>query len=87
MSALHAAPPRLSSEERAAEAVYELMRRSLLSRDDYCRRMRDLERVNPAAACYVTWLLLRTMPPSREKAHHWAVMVGRLRAALDDSAR
>ena len=87
MSALHAAHPQLSRAEFAAEAVYGLMRMGRLSRADYVSRMRDLERVSPLASCYATYLLLRTMPPSPEKAHHWEAMVERLRAALDDSAR
>ena len=87
MSALHAAPAQLSHEERAAEAVYELMRKKQLSRDEYVRRMHDLERSSPISAAYATHLLLRTMPPSEEKAIHWEIMVERLRGALNDSAR
>ena len=86
MPALHAAHPQLSIEERAAEAVYELMRTGRLSQDEYVRRMRELERISPIGACYATWLLLRTKPDSEEKAFHWKVMVGRLRDALNDSA-
>ena len=82
MSALHAAPPQLSIEERAGEAVYELMRRGRLSKAEYTRRMLDLERMSPVAACYVTFLLLRTQPPSSEREFHWRTMVARLANAL-----
>ena len=87
MSAFSTAHPQLFREESAAEAVYELMRRGLLSRGEYVRRMRELERCSPIAACYASWMLLRTVEDSPEKAFHWRVMVGRLRAALDDSVR
>ena len=86
MLALHAAPPQLSIEEGVAEAVYELMRTGRLSQGEYVRRMRELERISPLAACYATWLLLKTMPDSAERAYHWEVMVGRLRDALNASA-
>ena len=86
MSPFSTAHSQLSHEESAAEAVYELMRNGLLSRGEYVRRMRELERFSPIAACYATWMLLRTMPESEEKAFHWGVMVGRLRDALGDSA-
>ena len=86
MLALYAAHPQLSRAEGAAEAVYELMRTGRLPRDEYVRRMRELERISPLSACYATWMLLRTMPDSEEKAFHWKVMVGRLRDALNDSA-
>ena len=86
-SALHAAPPRLSSEERAAEAVFALMRSGQLSKDEYTRRMHSLERASPVAACYATYLLLRSMPPSSEKALQWERMAAQLRAALDEPAR
>ena len=66
--------------------MYELMRTGRLLRDEYVRRMRELERISPLSACYATWMLLRAMPDSEEKAFHWKVMVGRLRDALNDSA-
>jgi hypothetical protein len=62
------------------------MRRGRLSRDEYVRRMRALEQTCPLSACYATYLLLRTMPPSREKADHWECMVSQLRGALDEPA-
>jgi len=86
MSALHAPPPQLSGAERAAETVYELMRRGRLSQGEYVRRMRALEQTCPLSSCYAAYLLLRTMPPSREKAVHWEAMVSRLRGALDEQA-
>ena len=86
MSALHAAPPRLSTDERAAESVYALMRAGELSKVEFVRRMRALEQASPISACYATYLLLRRARPSSEKARHWETMVGRLRDALNDSA-
>ena len=87
MSALHAAPPRLSSEERAAESVSALMRARRLSQDEYTRRMHAIERASPVAACYATYLLLRCVPPSREKSVQWEWMTKQLRAAQGDRVR
>ena len=77
----------LAREEHAAEAIWRLMPR--LSRDQFCQRMADLGdhpdgRIAQAYACF---LLLRRMPPSREKAKQWEEMTARLRQALDDKGR
>ena len=55
----------------------------------FCQRMADLGdhpdgRIAQAYACF---LLLRRMPPSREKAKQWEEMTARLRQALDDKGR
>ena len=74
----------LSREERVAESVYGLLRAGKLSREEYIRRMTDLERTprGAVAACYCTYLLLRRYrcPESRV---HMERMRDKLRAALE----
>ena len=72
----------MASEERAAETVYRLMPR--LTKEEFCQRMAALGdhpdgRIGQACA---SWLLLRRMPPSDEKAKHWEEMTAWLREAL-----
>ena len=74
----------LSREERVAEAIYGLMRARKLSREEYIRRMAELEKTprGAVAACYCTFLLLRRYrcPESRV---HMERMRDKLRAALE----
>ena len=75
----------LTKQELVGESIYELMRRGVLSKEEFCTRMDALERAGPAGqvgATYGTWLLLRTMPPSAEKMYHMGVLSTRLRTAL-----
>ena len=69
--------------EYEAEALYRLTRQGALNRHQFVRRMRALEEASPVAACYVFWLLLRRQPSSAEREHHWGVLCGKLRAALE----
>ena len=82
-----AAMEKLSNAERAAELVYDGMRRGKLSRDDFVRKMSGLESLGKEgviSTCYATFLLLRSQPPSKEKQMHWDAMTARLRAAIND---
>ena len=74
----------LAREEFAAETVYRLMPR--LSREEFCQKMSNLgdHPEGRVAQAYASWLLLRRMPPSPEKTHHWEAMTGRLREALEE---
>ena len=74
---------RLIRKELEAETIYRVM--PLLSRDEFFRRMRSLgdDVDGRIAQAYVTWLLLRRVPPSEEKSAHWAEMTKRLRQALN----
>ena len=60
----------MASEERAAEAVYRLMPR--LTKEEFCQKMSNLgdHPDGRIAQAYASWLLLRRMPPSKEKAKH-----------------
>ena len=73
----------MASEERAAKSVYRLMPR--LTKDDFCQKMSNLgdHPDGRIAQAYASWLLLRRMPPSDEKAKHWEEMTARLREALE----
>ena len=73
----------LTRAEYEAESLYRLTRRGALGRSEFVRRMRALEDASPLAACYVFWLLLRRQPGSEEKEHHWGVLCGKLRVALE----
>ena len=78
---------KLSNAEKAAELVYDGMRRGKLSRDDFVRKMSGLESLGKEgviSTCYATFLLLRSQPPSKEKQMHWDAMTARLRAAIND---
>ena len=77
----------LAREEHAAETLFRLMPR--LSREEFCRRMAELgdHPDGRIAQAYTCFLLLRRMPPSREKAQHWEEMTARLRQALDEKER
>ena len=80
---------KLSNPERAAEVVFDAMRRGKLSRDDFCKKMSGLESLGKEgviATCYATFLLLRSQPPSKEKQMHWDAMTARLRAAINDES-
>ena len=74
----------MASEERAAETVYRLMPR--LTKEELCQRMSSLgdHPDGRIAQAYASWLLLRRMPPSDEKAKHWEEMTARLREALEE---
>ena len=78
---------KLSNAERAAELVYDGMKRGSPSRNDFCRKMSGLESLGKEgviATCYATYLLLRSQPPSSEKQMHWNAMTARLRSALNE---
>ena len=78
---------KLSNAERAAELVYDGLKRGKLSRDDFVRKMSGLESLGKEgviATCYATYSLLRSQPPSNEKQMHWDAMTARLRAAIND---
>ena len=75
---------RFSNAERAAELIYDGMRRGM-PRDEFVRRMSALDQLGPegvVASSYATWLLLRNHPPSPEKEHQMQALTARLRAAL-----
>ena len=74
----------LAREEHAAESLFRLMPR--LSREEFCQRMEALgdHPDGRIAQAYTCFLLLRRMPPSREKAQHWEAMTARLRRALEE---
>ena len=74
----------MASEERAAESVYRLMPR--LTKEEFCQKMSNLgdHPDGRIAQAYASWLLLRRMPPSDEKAKHWEEMTARLRDALEE---
>ena len=74
----------MAREEKAAETVYRLMPR--LTKEEFSPKMSDLgdHPDGRIAQAYASWLLLRRMPPSKEKAQHWEDMTARLREALDD---
>ena len=77
---------KLSNAERAAELVYDGMKRGKLSRDDFVRKMSGLESLGKEGVittCYAADLLLRSQPPSNEKQMHWDAMTARLRAAIN----
>ena len=65
----------MASEERAAESVYRLMPR--LTKEEFCQKMSNLgdHPDGRIAQAYASWLLLRRMPPSDEKAKHWEEMI------------
>ena len=73
----------LTREEACAETIYRLMPR--LSRDEFCTRMKNLgdHQEGRIAQAYACFLLIRRMPPSKEKAWHWEEMTDRLREALN----
>ena len=75
---------RFSNAERAAELIYNEMRKGT-PREEFCRRMSALDQLGPegvVASSYCTWLLLRHQPPSPEKERHMQALTARLRAAL-----
>ena len=76
-----AARDRLSRPELIGEAIYELMRRGALTKEQLCQRMSALDNTPESApgAAYATWLLIRSHPPSPEKTHHMEVVKQRLR--------
>ena len=76
---------RFSNAERAAELIYDGMRKGGMPRDEFVRRMSALDQLGPegvVASSYCTWLLLRNQPPSPEKEQHMQALTARLRAAL-----
>ena len=75
---------RFSNAERAAELIYDGMRRGM-PREEFVRRMSALDQLGKegvVASSYCTWLLLRHHPPSPEKEQHMQALTARLRAAL-----
>ena len=78
---------KLSNGERAAELVYDGMRKGTMPREEFCRRMSALDQLGwqgVVASSYATWLLLRNQRASPEKEHHMQALAARLRAALGD---
>ena len=75
----------LSPEERCGECIYELMRRNKLSKQDFTRRMTELEKCGPSgiiATCYVTHLLLRNCEDTPQRQAVLEQNTHKLRAAL-----
>ena len=75
---------KLTNPEKAAELVYEGMRKGM-SREEFVRRMSALDQLGKegvVASSYCTYLLLRHQPPSPEKEKHMQALTARLRAAL-----
>ena len=75
---------RFSNAERAAELIYDGMRKGM-PRDEFVRRMSALDQLGKegiVASSYCTWLMLRHQPPSPEKEKHMQALTARLRAAL-----
>ena len=72
---------RLSKPELVGEAIYKLMRRGALTKEQFCQRMSALDHTPESAlgASYAVWLLIRSQPPSPEKTHHMEVLKQRLR--------
>ena len=72
----------MAREELAAKSVYRLMPR--LTKEEFCQKMSNFgdQPEGRIAQAYASWLLLRRMPPSREKAKHWEEMTSRLRETL-----
>ena len=72
---------RLSKPELVGEAIYTLLRRGALTKEQFCQRMSALD-VTPESAlgsAYATWLLLRSQPPSAEKEFHMEALKARMR--------
>ena len=81
---------KLSNAERAAELVYDGMRKGTMPRDEFVRRMSALDQLGwqgVVASSYATWLLLRNQKACPEKEHHMQALTARLRAALDQANR
>ena len=75
---------KLTNPEKAAELVYEGMRKGM-SREEFVRRMSALDQLGKegvVASSYCTWLLLRNQPPSEEKEQHMQTLADRVRAAV-----
>ena len=81
---------KLSNAERAAELVYDGMRKGTMPREEFCRRMSALDQLGwqgvVASSC-ATWLILRNQKACPEKEHHMHALTARLRAALGDVNR
>ena len=81
---------KLSNAERAAELVYDGMRKGTMPRDEFCRRLGALDQLGVQgviASSYCIWLLLRNQRASPEKEAHMHALTARLRAALDEANR
>ena len=81
---------KLSNAERAAELVYDGMRKGTMPRDEFCRRLGALDQLGVQgviASSYCIWLLLRNHRASPEKEAHMQALTARLRAALDEANR
>ena len=76
---------KLSNAERAAELVYDGMRKGTMPREEFCRRMSALDQLGwqgVVASSYATWFILRNQKACPEKEHHMRTLTARLRAAL-----
>ena len=81
---------KLSNAERAAELVYDGMRKGTMPRDEFCRRLGALDELGVQgviASSYAVFLLLRNQKASPEKEAHFKALTARLRAALDEANR
>ena len=75
----------LSREERIAEEIHNLVSLGQMGKDEYCRRMGELEAMGPngkVGACYAEFLLLSQVKDCPERQQHAEHMRQRLSAAL-----
>ena len=81
---------KLTRQELCAEAIIELLRRGMMSKELFCARMTALDNCGPQgqiAACYATWLILSRHPPSEERDAHMERNTLKLRRALEEAER